>query len=93
MAVDAGEQLAAPVDADQATLREPWQHELGHGDNRTGRPGRPTLSPMVHPRYAELGAFGRRVLGAVQRRTGTTPPARDRTGFYAPVDPGPGPAR
>ena len=63
---------------------------------------RPTVSagrddlpsrPMVHPRYAEVGAFGRRVLGAVQRRTGTTPPARDRTGFYAPVDPGPGPAR
>ena len=36
-------------------------------------------------------AFGRRALGSVQRRTGTTPPAPDPTGFYAALDPGDGP--
>jgi dienelactone hydrolase len=45
---------------------------------------------MVHPRCAEVSALGRRALGSARRRLGRTPPAPDRTGFYAPVDPGPG---
>ena len=47
--------------------------------------GRPRL-----PRRTPVGTFGRRAVASVQRRTGTTPPAPDRTGFYAAVDPGPG---
>ena len=37
-----------------------------------------------------VGTFARRAVTSLQRRTGTTPPAPDRTGFYAAVDPGPG---
>jgi hypothetical protein len=35
--------------------------------------------------------LGRRAVRSYRRRTGTTPPAPDATGFYAALDPGPGP--
>src|SRR3954451_6539414 len=38
----------------------------------------------------DAAGFGRRALRSYRRRTATTPPAPDPTGFYAAVDPGPG---
>ena len=48
---------------------------------------------MARPRRLvdDATAFGRRAVRSWQRRRGTTPPEPDRTGFYAAVDPGPGP--
>jgi acetyl esterase/lipase len=39
----------------------------------------------------DAAAFGRRAMRSYRRRTGTTPPAPDPTGFYAPVEVGDGP--
>lgn len=39
----------------------------------------------------DVADFGRRAKRSYQRRTRTTPPAADATGFYAALDPGPGP--
>jgi hypothetical protein len=46
---------------------------------------------MVHPRFAQVSALGRRSLGALQRLRPATRPAADATGFYAAVEPGDGP--
>ena len=45
-----------------------------------------TSAAMTNP----VGTFARRAVASLQRRTGTTPPTPDRTGFYVAVDPGPG---
>ncbi len=53
---------------------------------------RPTLAGMPVGRgiFDDAAAFGRRALRSYRRRTGTTPPAPDPTGFYAAADAGPG---
>jgi dienelactone hydrolase len=47
--------------------------------------------PGLRGLISKSTAFGRRAVWSYQRRRGTTPPAPDGTGFYAAVDPGPGP--
>jgi Serine aminopeptidase, S33 len=41
--------------------------------------------------FDDVAGFGRRAKRSYHRRRATTPPAPDPTGFYAAVDPGPGP--